>query len=253
LVAVCTYNERENIAELLDRIRSAAPEADLLVVDDNSPDGTGRWVQEQAAADPRIRVIIRPGKQGLGTAIVAAMDHAIAGRYRWLVNLDADLSHDPADIPRLLAACREPLEPLGRVSDTLVRTPDVVIGSRYVRGGQIVGWPRRRRWMSRTMNALTRVLLRIPVEDASGSFRSYRVAALDELPRNQLRAHGYALLEELLWHLHRQGCRFHEVPIVFTERRHGRSKLSWHEAIGALQVLIRLGCRTVFGRQRSAP
>jgi dolichol-phosphate mannosyltransferase len=233
LVAVCTYNERDNIDELLQRVRRAVPQATILVIDDNSPDGTGQRAMEWADRDPQLRVVVRPGKLGLGTAIALAIEQSISGKYLWLVNLDGDLSHDPADIPRLLQAAQPQTG----------RAPDVVIGSRYIPGGQIVGWPWTRRTISKALNTAARGLLRLNVYDASGAFRCYRVAALERLDRDTLRARGYALLEELLWHLQRQGCHFVEIPITFTERTRGNSKLSWREAWGALQMLVQLSLR----------
>lgn len=232
LVAVATYNERENLPSLIDAIRQALPEADVLIVDDNSPDGTGRWADDRAAADQRVTVLHRQGKLGLGSATFAAMRCAIQRGYEVVCTLDADWSHPPDRLPELVAGT-------GRA--------DVAIGSRYVRGGQIEGWPVNRRIASRLVNAAARWLLRLPVRDASGAFRAYRVDRLREFDFDSMRNLGYAYLEEILWRLKRQGASFAEVPIVFTERRAGASKLNRSEAIAAGRMFLRLGASEWLG------
>jgi dolichol-phosphate mannosyltransferase len=236
LIAVATYNEIETLPRLVDEIFRAVPSATLLVIDDDSPDGTGAWCEGQLAADPRIQCLHRAGKLGLGTALVAGMKHAIEHGYEWLVNLDADFSHDPASIPKLLAAMAPPDGP----------PADVAIGSRYVAGGRIEGWPLRRHLMSRTVNRYSRLLLRLPVRDCSGSFRCYRVSRLAELDLAQVVSRGYSFFEEILWRLARQGCRMVEVPITFVERKHGRSKINLGEALSALGTIAKLGLRWPF-------
>jgi dolichol-phosphate mannosyltransferase len=169
--------------------------------------------------------IHRAGKLGLGTATIAAIRYALEHDYDVFVTLDADWSHDPQHLPELIAALRD---------------ADVAIGSRYCPGGQIEGWPRRRRLVSRWVNGLTHRLLQLPVRDASGAFRAYRVAKLREISLDEVRAKGYAYLEEILWMLHRKAAVFAEVPITFRERRAGRSKVSLGEALGKLGTLVRL-------------
>jgi dolichol-phosphate mannosyltransferase len=225
LVALATYNEIENLPSLVAEIHRQLPDADLLVVDDNSPDGTGGWCDQQSQSDSWLKCIHRSGKLGLGTATLKAARFAIDGSYDVFVTLDADWSHDPRHLTELLAA---------------LHTSDVSIGSRYCSGGEIEGWPMSRRVMSRWVNGLTHLLLRLPVRDASGAFRAYRVAKLREVPLGEIRASGYSYLEELLWMLHRQGATFAEVPITFRERRAGRSKVSLGEAWGKLRTLVRL-------------
>src|SRR6266481_1499534 len=163
LVSLATYNERDNLASLIHEIHAVVPRADILVIDDNSPDGTGRLADELAAADPRMHVLHRSGKLGLGTAILAAMRYAMDHDYDWLVNMDADFSHHPRYLPALLAGMKH---------------HDVMIGSRYVPGGGVVNWPASRRLMSAGVNTMVRLLLRIPAHDTSGSYRCYRVAKL---------------------------------------------------------------------------
>jgi dolichol-phosphate mannosyltransferase len=235
LVAVATYNEIENLPSLTAAIRSHLPDADVLVVDDNSPDDTGRWCDDEAARSPWFSVIHRAGKLGLGSASWAAMQAAIDRGYEYLITLDADWSHPPEALPRMLAGAE-------------AEHADVVIGSRYVPGGGIEGWPASRRVISVGMNLLTRLALGLPLRDASGACRLYRVAKLRELDFSQLTATGYAYLEEILWQLHRRGARFAEVPITFTDRRAGASKVHIGEAWGKAKLLSRLACRRIMGR-----
>ncbi len=231
LVSIATYNERENLPELLTRIWQTTPEADVLIVDDNSPDGTGTWAVEYSKSEPRLRVIVRPAKLGLGSAIVLAMHQAITGGYRYYAHLDADLSHDPTHLRQMLECAEGSCDNAGC---------DCIIGSRYVPGGAVVGWPASRKLMSRLVNAYARWLLRLPVRDCSSGFRLYRTSILAGLDLSAVRAQGYAFLEEILWHLKSQGCRFHEVPIRFINRQHGRSKINIREAFAALWHIARL-------------
>jgi dolichol-phosphate mannosyltransferase len=233
LVALATYNEVENLPTLVAAIRALLPDADVLVVDDSSPDGTGRWCDEEAARSPWFSVLHRAGKLGLGSASWAAMQYAIARSYDQLITLDADWSHPPEALPRLVAA---------------VKDADVVVGSRYVPGGTIEGWPVSRRIVSAVMNLATRVALGSPVRDASTACRLYRVAVLKQLDFNELTATGYAYLEEIAWQLHRRGARFAEVPIAFTDRRAGASKVSLAEARGKAAVLARLAKQRLLGK-----
>jgi dolichol-phosphate mannosyltransferase len=225
LVALATYNEIANLPGLVDEILRVLPGAHILVVDDNSPDGTGSWCDERSNAEPRLRCLHRSGKLGLGSATLEAMHHALKHDYDVFITLDADWSHDPAHLTQLVAA---------------LDNADVAIGSRYCPGGAIEGWPMHRRVVSRWVNGLTRLLLRLPVRDSSGAFRAYRVAKLREVRLEDIRATGYAYLEELLWHLHRAGATFDEVPITFHERRAGQSKVNLGEARSKLGTLLRL-------------
>ncbi|EMI42429.1 polyprenol monophosphomannose synthase [Rhodopirellula sp. SWK7] len=228
LVGVCTYNEAGNVTSLLSRISDALPDADILVVDDDSPDGTAERVRQFAESRDRadsIKCLVRD-QRGLGGAILAAMIAAIDGGYDLFCNLDADLSHDPADLPRLVAA----------VGDGC----DVAVGSRYVPDGEIVGWPLRRKWMSRWINLIARRRLGLPVNDASGSFRCYRVSKLAELDLDDQPSEGYSFLQEVLLKLHHHGATFTEVPITFTERTIGDSKLNFREAIRSGWTVLRM-------------
>lgn len=225
LVALATYNEIENLPALVVEILRVLPDADVLVIDDNSPDGTGRWCDEFAATEARLQCLHRAGKLGLGSATIAGMRWALDRSYDVFITMDADWSHDPRHLPELA----------GVVGET-----DVAIGSRYCAGGSIEGWPLHRRLLSRSVNGLTGLLLRLPIKDASGAYRAYRVSALRTIDLSSIKATGYAYLEEIVWQLHRAGATFAEVPIVFRERRSGQSKINLGEAVAKLSTLLRL-------------
>ena len=232
LLTLCTYNERENLPLLIPELRAAAPDADILIIDDNSPDGTGQQADGLAAADPQVHVLHRAGKQGLGTAILAGFRYAIEHNYDFVLNLDADFSHHPRYIPNLRA---------------LAEQCDVAIGSRYVSGGGVVGWGWQRYLMSWGINAYARWLLWLRTKDNSGAFRCYRVSRLRELDLSLVIARGYAFQEEILYRCRRLGCRFAETPIVFEDRRYGESKINWRETVLALWVILRLALQNVCG------
>jgi dolichol-phosphate mannosyltransferase len=240
LITLATYNEMDNLPRLVDEIFAAVPNADLLVIDDNSPDGTGRWCDERAAADSRLRCMHRAGKLGLGTATIAAMQYAIEHNYDAMVNLDADFSHPPRYLPQLIAG-------LAELSERGGWRYDVMIGSRYVPGGKIEGWPFKRHVMSRGVNLYARCLLGLGPRDCSGAFRAYRVELLRKLDFASIRSRGYSFQEEILWRLKRLGARFGEVPITFVERQFGVSKINSKEAYAALGILFRLGVKNYLG------
>ncbi len=225
LVALATYNELENIPSLVAAIHEALPAALLLVVDDNSPDGTGTWCDQFAEKADWFSCHHRPGKLGLGSAILKAMQIACQDNHDLLVTLDSDWSHSPRHLSQMVEAAV---------------SADVVIGSRYCPGGSIVGWPLHRRLASRLVNSLTRHLLGISTRDCSGNFRIYNTSILRKLRWDSLQAQGYSFLEETLWHLHLLGARCQEVPIEFTDRQHGSSKAGLREAYGKLRTLRRL-------------
>jgi dolichol-phosphate mannosyltransferase len=218
LILVCTYNERSNLPELFRRIGVAVPNADVLVVDDNSPDGTSDYVADLQRSRPNTFLIRRAGKLGLGTAIREGMEFAIANGYGWLLNLDADLSHDPADISRLLAKGKE---------------FDLVIGSRYIEGGGMVGCSWRRILVSKCANTLARWMIGWTVGDCSSAYRLYRTESLAKIDLKAIVGTGYGFLEEVLWHLIAAGARWTEVGIIYTERKEGKSKISIKEALSA--------------------
>jgi dolichol-phosphate mannosyltransferase len=222
LVLVCTYNERGNLSSLFERIFEVIPNAHVLVIDDNSPDGTGEWVAGYAQSHAGVSLIRRSGKLGLGSAIREGMEYAIERQYDWLLNLDADLSHDPKSIPDLIAKRED---------------SDIVIGSRYVEGGGMVGCSWRRVMVSKCANAYARWIIGWSVKDCSSAFRLYRVASLRSLNLGELHGTGYGFLEEVLWHLLNQAARLNEVPIVYSERREGKSKISLREAWSTIKSI----------------
>jgi dolichol-phosphate mannosyltransferase len=234
LIALATYNERDNLFPLVREIHAVIPSADVLVIDDHSPDGTGELADRLASADPRIHVLHRPGKLGLGTAIQAGVDYALQDGYDWFVSMDADFSHHPRYLPALLLGMQE---------------HDIMIGSRYIPGGGALDWPWPRRLMSGSVNALVRLLLRIPAHDTSGAYRCYRLAKLQQVNLDGLLSRGYSFQQELLYRCRQAGCSIGETPIVFENRRSGASKVDVHEAVRSLAVIIWLGVRALFGAE----
>src|SRR5262245_54805132 len=231
LVTVATYNEIENLPRLVEAIWEVAPQADVLVIDDNSPDGTGKWCDEKAASELRLKCLHRAGKLGLGTATVAGMQYAIEHGYDYVLNMDADFSHHPRYVPAILKA----MEGSGGT--------DVSIGSRYCAGGGTKDWPFRRRLMSWGVNTYARCLLGLRPRDTSGAFRCYRVLLLKQLHFEEIKSRGYSFQEEILWRLKRLGGRMSETPIVFADRERGQSKINKREAFAALRIIFRLGIK----------
>ena len=236
IVNASTYNERDNLTTLIDRVLAARPDLHMLVVDDDSPDGTGRIALERAATEPRLHVLIRRSRRGLGSAILEGLREAKAHGFEIAVYMDADLSHDPDDVPRLLVA----MDPPGGIP------ADLAVGSRRVPGGRTVGWPLSREIMSRLVCWFTRWVLGVPVRDGSGGFRAVRLSLLDRIepPESQ----GYAFQEDFLWRLHRANARIVEVPITFTDRTQGSSKADFAETRRSMGDLLVLARRTWFGR-----
>ena len=246
LVMTATYNEIENLPRLVEEVFRAVPDVDFLVIDDNSPDGTGRWCDEQVATNKKIHCLHRSGKLGLGTAIIAGMKYAIEHGYDYVLNMDADFSHHPRYLPAMIAGME------GNVADPPTRTAaspvDVMIGSRYIPGGGTEGWPLKRKLMSRAVNLYARWLLWLKPKDISGGYRCYRVSKLKELPFDEIRSRGYSFQEEVLWLLRRHGARFGETPIIFADRERGQSKINQSEAWAAMRIIFSLGLRNLFGR-----
>lgn len=233
LVSLATYNEAGNLAALIGEIHKVVPAAHVLVIDDNSPDGTGRIADGLAAADPRVHVLHRPGKLGLGTATLAAMRYAMEHGYDYLQNMDADFSHPPRYLPTSLAGMQK---------------YDVMIGSRYVAGGGTENWPVARKVISQTVNLLVRFLFRMPVKDASGAFRCYRVSKLRVARLDETKSRGYSFQQEVLFRCHKAGCKLGEYPIIFENRRAGASKVNRQEALRSIGMILYLGLRNFFGR-----
>lgn len=224
LIIVPTYNEVGSIRPIIARIRRAVADVDVLIVDDNSPDGTGRVADELASADPRVRVLHRPSKAGLGAAYLHGFALAFEQGYDAVVEIDADGSHDPAELPALLGM----LESEGA---------DLVIGSRWVAGGTVVNWPWARRAISRSGNRYARWILRSSIHDLTAGFRAYRTTAVAALDRNAISSQGYCFQVELAWRVEAAGGVVREHPIAFVERATGRSKM--HVGIVA-EALVRV-------------
>lgn len=235
LVVIPTYNERDNLESIVGRVRSAVPSAHLLVVDDGSPDGTGELADRLAADDDAVNVLHRGGKQGLGRAYVAGFHWGLDRHYDVLVEMDADGSHQPEQLPTLLAALTD---------------ADVVIGSRWVPGGVVRNWPRHRWVLSRGANAYTRLALRIPVRDATAGYRAYRAGVLEKIRVDEVASQGYCFQIDLVLRALRAGFRVVEVPIEFIERTEGTSKMSTQIMAEAFVRVAWWGLRHPFGGGR---
>ena len=229
VMVVPTYNEAENLAWIVGRLREAQPGIDVLVVDDGSPDGTGRIADELAAADPRVRVLHRTEKAGLGAAYRAGFRVALDDGYDVIGEMDADGSHQP--------------EQLGRLVDALREDADLVIGSRWVPGGSIVNWPKSREALSRGGNLYVRLLLGMPVKDATAGFRLFRRATLEKIDIDQVTSTGYVFQTDMAYRTLQAGLKVVEVPIEFIERVRGDSKMSPDVATESLKSITRWGLR----------
>lgn len=219
VVIIPTYNEAANLRSIVARVREAAPTIDVLIADDNSPDGTGQIADDISAADSAVQVLHRPGKQGLGAAYLAGFAWAVDRGYQAVIEMDADGSHQPEELPRLLTALAE---------------ADVVLGSRWVPGGEVQNWPKSREFLSRGGSTYTRLALGIDVHDATGGFRAFRTSALNELNLDTVESQGYCFQIDLAWRAVRAGLRVREVPITFVERTAGQSKMSKSIVVEAL-------------------
>lgn len=220
LVIIPTYNESQNIESIVTRLRKAVPAAHVLVADDNSPDGTGAIADRMAEADDHVHVMHRTGKQGLGAAYLAGFDWGLERGYDVLVQHDADGSHQPEQLPRLLAA--------------IDAGADMVKGSRWVPGGSVVNWPKSREFISRGGSLWTRLMLGIPVKDATGGFNAYRADTLRGIGLDEVASAGYCFQIDMVWRALKAGYRVVEVPIEFVEREFGDSKMSRNIVIEAL-------------------
>ena len=225
LVIIPTYNEMENLPRMLERIDATGLGLDVLVVDDGSPDGTGRWAQERLAERKNLRLIQREGKQGLGSAYVRGFRYAIENGYDYAFEMDADFSHDP--------------DYLAKFMEEIVSN-DLVIGSRYIHGVNVVNWPMSRLLLSYFANVYARWATGMPIQDATAGFKCYRVSALKSLDLGKIRSNGYSFQIELKYKLWKKGFRIKEIPIIFKDRTHGASKMSGGIIKEALFLLIRL-------------
>jgi dolichol-phosphate mannosyltransferase len=236
-VVLPTYNELDNLSGIAAAILAALPDATLLVVDDNSPDGTGRLADELATAESRVRVRHRPGKQGLGRAYLDGFAVALAGGAGTVIQMDADWSHDPAVLPSLLAPIH-------------AGAADLVIGSRYTRGGGVVDWGIGRRVISRGGSLFARIVLTLRPHDLTGGFKAWRASTLASIPFEGVHSGGYVFQIEMTFRASRLGARIREIPITFRDRRVGQSKMSRRIVIEALLVVIQLRFEDLRGRWR---
>jgi dolichol-phosphate mannosyltransferase len=237
VVVLPTYNEAGNIEPFLRAVRKAAPETDILVVDDDSPDGTGAAAELLAGELGRIDVLHRPGKNGLGSAYRDGFAQVLgSGNYDVIVSMDADMSHDPEHIPQFI----------GLISDGA----DLVIGSRYVQGGGTTDWAVRRQLLSKWGNAYTRAILGVPSRDCTSGYRAYRAAALARIEPTSTSAEGYAFLTELVRRLTTHGFTIVESPIIFRDRTQGKSKMSWRIIVESMALVTRWGVGDRLRRRR---
>lgn len=225
LIIVPTYNERDNLPPLVDRLLRLPVPVELLVVDDNSPDGTGRLADELAARHPTVHVLHRPQKNGLGRAYIAGFKWALERGYEFVFEMDGDFSHNPDDIPAFLAAAQN---------------ADCVLGSRYVNGIRIINWPLNRLMLSKGAGMYVRLVTGMPFTDPTGGYKCFRRPALAALNLDEVQSNGYSFQIEMTHRLWRQGLRIVEVPIIFTDRFQGRSKMAGHIVREAFIMVWRL-------------
>jgi dolichol-phosphate mannosyltransferase len=233
LVVIPTFNESENIPRLIPLVLEQAPGVEVLVVDDGSPDGTGDIVRTIGAADSRVHLLVRTGKMGLGTAYVAGFKYALAGDYDYVFEMDADFSHNPKEIPAFLEKARD---------------VDLVVGSRYTNGVRVLNWPMQRLLLSWTANLWTRLMTGLPLNDATGGFKCYRIAVLRGIDLDSISSNGYAFQIEMSYKAWRKGFRLGEIPIVFLDRNAGTSKMSKHIVYEAFFMLWKLRLRSMLNR-----
>ena len=233
LVIIPTFNEAENITRLLPAVLSQAPNLDVLVIDDNSPDGTAGLVRDMMSVDSRIHLIERPGKMGLGTAYVRGFRFAIEDRYDYVFEMDADFSHSPKEIPNFLKKIQE---------------CDLVLGSRYIHGVRVLNWPMRRLLLSFSANVYTQIITGLPVRDATGGFKCFRREVLEAIDLERVKSNGYAFQIEMSFKAWKKGFRLAEIPIIFLDRRSGVSKMSRKIVYEAVFMLWTLRLRSFFNR-----
>ena len=224
LIIVPTYNERENLPRMADKLLSLPVKVDMLVVDDNSPDGTGKVADELAAKHPQIHILHRAKKEGLGRAYIAGFNWALEKGYEFIFEIDCDFSHDPDDIPRFLEAAKK-------------QNADLVLGSRYDGGVRVVNWPLKRLVLSRSAGVYVRLITGMPFTDPTGGYKCFRRRALQAIALDEVRSNGYSFQIELTHRLWRNGYKVIEVPIIFTERVEGHSKMSRHIVREALLMV----------------
>lgn len=231
IIIIPTYNEAENIEKLIAKIFSVDPSLNILVVDDNSPDGTARIVQNIMTNDERVHLIRRPGKLGLGTAYIDGFKYAIERGYEAIFEMDADFSHNPEDIPRFLQE---------------LNNADLVIGSRYLTGVNVINWPLQRLVLSYFANLYTRIITGMPIRDATGGFKCFRSEALRKIELSKVKTNGYGFQIEMNFRFWANGFRVKEIPIVFTDRRNGTSKMNKKIILEAVLLVWKLKFCKIF-------
>lgn len=227
LTIIPTYNELESLPKTLGRLRSAVPSSDVLVADDNSPDGTGELADRIAAEDPQVHVMHRKGKEGLGAAYIAGFKWALERNYDVVVEMDADGSHQPEQLPSLLEAVEQ--------------GADLVIGSRWVQGGTVVNWPVYRELISRTGSTYARLMLGLSIKDMTAGYRAFRRTTLEKLDLDGVESVGYGFQVDLAWRIARMGLEVVEVPVTFVERELGSSKMSGNIVVEAMINVTKWG------------
>ncbi len=233
LVVTPTYNEAENIATFIGQVLAQGREVEILIVDDNSPDGTGSIVEKLQSTNPRVHLIRRAGKMGLGTAYVEGFRYAIANKYDCVLEMDADFSHNPEEIPRFLQK---------------IESYDLVVGSRYTNGVRVVNWPIRRLILSYAANLYTRVITGMPIKDATGGFKCFRRQVLEAIDLDKVKSNGYAFQIEMNFKAWRKGFRICEQPIIFVDRQSGVSKMSRSIVYEAVFMVWKLKLLSMIGR-----
>ncbi len=233
IVVIPTYNEIDNIIRIIKAILDVKPDMHILVVDDNSPDGTADSVKDFATTNPNIHIIVRAGKMGLGTAYCEGFAWALENGFEAIMEMDADFSHDPKEIPNFMEAIKE---------------YDLVIGSRYSVGVNVVNWPLRRLILSYGANIYARVITGIPVHDATGGFKCFRADALRKIDLKKIKSNGYGFQIEMNFKLWKQGARIKEIPIIFIDRRSGVSKMNKKIIYEALFLVWKLKIASIFGK-----
>ncbi|MGQ9819995.1 MAG: polyprenol monophosphomannose synthase [Candidatus Kapaibacteriales bacterium] len=231
LIIIPTYNEAENIENLLKKIFDVLPEANILIVDDNSPDGTASIVQKLMSDDSRISLIQRPGKMGLGTAYITGFRYALEHGYDAIFEMDGDFSHNPEDLPRFLEA---------------LENADLVIGSRYLTGVNVINWPLQRLFLSYFANVYTQVITGMPIRDATGGFKCFRAQALSKIDLDSIKSNGYGFQIEMNFLFWAKGFRVVEIPIIFTDRRNGVSKMNKKIILEAILLVWKLKFKKLF-------
>ncbi len=234
LVIIPTYNEKENIRSIVELVLSQGRDLDVLVVDDGSPDGTATIVNEMAKADPRVHLMSRAGKQGLGTAYIAGFKWGLSRGYAYLIEMDADFSHDPHEIPNMLKA---------------IQAADLILGSRYIGGVRVVNWPLSRLFLSKGASYYVRFITGLPVYDPTGGFKCFRRCVLEAIELDGIRSNGYAFQIEMSYKAWMKGFRVREIPITFADRHAGQSKMSGHIVSEALWMVWSLAFSHGFRRK----